>query len=62
MISYAEIQFDQPVWIQHTPATQQQIQYAMLHPNTECNYLVMFFVLGVFAMAFIDGMRKNSSS
>jgi hypothetical protein len=59
MISYAEIQFDQPVWIQHTPATQQQLQY---NPNTECNYLVMFFVLGVFAMAFIDGMRKQSSS
>jgi len=62
MISYAEIQFDQPVWIQHTPATQKEMQYAMMNPNTECNYLVMFFVLGVFAMAFIDGMRKQSSS
>lgn len=62
MISYAEIQFDQPAWIQHTPATQDQIQYSMMHPNTECNYLVMFFVIGVFAMAFIDGMRKQSSS
>lgn len=25
---------------------------------TECNYLVMFFVLGVFAMAIFDGLRK----
>lgn len=56
MISYAEIQFDQPVWIQHTPATQQYPQ----PPQTECNYLVMFFVLGVFAMAITDGMRKSS--
>jgi hypothetical protein len=62
MISYAEIQFDQPAWIQHTPATQDEIQYYMVNPNTECNYLVMFFVIGVFAMAFIDGMRKQSSS
>jgi hypothetical protein len=60
MISYAEIQFDQPVWIQHTPATQQQIQYNSQQTQTECNYLVMFFVLGVFAMAITDGMRKSS--
>ena len=60
MISYAEIQFDQPVWIQHTPATQKELQYAAQHPQTECNYLVMFFVLGVFAMGIIDGMRKSS--
>ena len=25
---------------------------------TECNYLVMFFVLGVFAMAIFDNLRK----
>ena len=59
MISYAEIHFDQPVWIQHTPPTQPEIQYAMQHPQTECNYLVMFFVVGVFAMGIIDGLRKN---
>lgn len=59
MISYAEIQFDQPVWIQHTPPTRSEMIYAAQHPQTECNYLVMFFVIGVFAMGIIDGLRKN---
>lgn len=26
--------------------------------GTECNYLVMFFVAGVFIIAFMDGMRN----
>ena len=26
--------------------------------NTECNYIVMFFVAGVFLMGFIDSLRK----
>lgn len=60
MISYAEIQFDQPAWIQHTPATRQEMLQAATNPNTECNYLVMFFVVGVFVMAITDGMRKSS--
>lgn len=25
---------------------------------TECNYLVMFFVIGVFAIALVDGMKS----
>jgi hypothetical protein len=26
-------------------------------PGTECNYLVMFFVAGVFLMALVDNIR-----
>jgi hypothetical protein len=26
--------------------------------DTECNYLVMFFVVGVFFMGIMDGMEK----
>lgn len=26
--------------------------------NTECNYIVMFFVAGVFLMGIMDSMRK----
>lgn len=33
------------------------IQNPQVH-QTECNYLVMFFVLSVFAMAIFDGLRK----
>lgn len=58
MISYAEIQFDQPAWIQHVPPSRQDYIQEPQHTNTECNYLVMFFVVGVFAMAITDGMRK----
>ena len=26
--------------------------------NTECNYIVMFFVAGVFLLGIVDSMRK----
>jgi hypothetical protein len=26
--------------------------------NTECNYIVMFFVAGVFMLGIVDAMRK----
>jgi|688.fasta_scaffold429858_3 hypothetical protein len=27
--------------------------------TTECNYLVMFFVIGVFAIALVDGLKST---
>jgi hypothetical protein len=36
---------------------QARVQTAPQVANTECNYLVMFFVAGVFLMALADSMK-----
>jgi hypothetical protein len=55
MINYAELEpeaLQRPAWVEHVPGV------AVPPPDTECNYLVMFFVIGVFFMAIMDGMDK----
>lgn len=57
MINYAELEPEParipPQYIpQHVPGV------SVAPPDTECNYLVMFFVLGVFFMAIMDGVDK----
>jgi hypothetical protein len=52
MISYADIPAEpQPEWVEHVPGV------GVPPVNTECNYLVMFFVIGVFFMGIVDGIR-----
>jgi hypothetical protein len=42
-----------PVYKRDMPPIQKPVM-----DNTECNYIVMFFVAGVFLMGFMDSMRK----
>jgi|APCry1669192010_1035390.scaffolds.fasta_scaffold00091_44 hypothetical protein len=43
--------------ILRAPVQQAPAQKMMVGPDrTECNYLVMFFVLGVFLLALMDSM------
>jgi hypothetical protein len=42
-----------PVYKRDLPPIQKPVM-----DNTECNYIVMFFVAGVFIMGFIDSLRK----
>jgi hypothetical protein len=42
-----------PVYKKDLPPIQKPVM-----DNTECNYIVMFFVAGVFLMGIVDSLRK----
>ena len=60
MIAYCPLDLDE----KNTPRTPsykqpKRIQYKQrITENTECNYIVMFFVIGVFILAVSDQFRK----
>ena len=49
---------DPPRRIRQMPMQVQQINNKQVsHENTECNYLVMFFILGVFMLVVSDQIK-----
>jgi hypothetical protein len=53
MLSYAPVDFSPP------PTRYKPVLHKTgpVGEVTECNYLVMFFVIGVFFMAIVDGFK-----
>jgi len=58
MIAYAPIDFDEP----ETPVVPQKPVKrkvpVKVDENTECNYVVLFFIVGVVALAAMDSIGK----
>ena len=57
MIGYCPIEFDEP------PPEKPRIPVMKKEPvimdeTTECNYVVMFFIVGVIALAAMDAVKK----
>lgn len=58
MISYCPIEEETPIRqiIRTPPPT--QIKKSLSEEDTECNYLVMFFILGVIVLSITDNISK----
>lgn len=59
MIGYCPIEFDEPP----VPSKKQRVvdvkkETAVIDDTTECNYVVMFFIVGVIALAAMDAVKK----
>ena len=60
MIGYCPIEFDEPP----PPIKKHQVPPVMkrepviMDETTECNYVVMFFIVGVIALAAMDAVKK----
>ena len=60
MISYCPIDQDQDYRPPALAKPLQSLQKTFLEgEDTECNYLVMFFILGVLVLAITDTLKKN---
>lgn len=60
MINYCPIDFDEPVHKPEKKEPEKPKEEPSLFKNedTECNYLVMFFIVGVLLLAVSDQVRK----
>ena len=54
MLGYAPID-EEPVFLRNQPILKKPV--AKVNENTECNYLVMFFILGVFMLVISDQLK-----
>jgi hypothetical protein len=52
MIGYCPIEFEEP------PSREVRKEPVIMDENTECNYVVMFFIVGVIALAAMDAVKK----
>ena len=57
MIGYCPIEFDEPTEKIERVSTVRK-ESSTLDENTECNYVVMFFIVGVIALAAMDAVKK----
>lgn len=71
MIGYAPIDFDDPIEIPAAPRKREVVDpkfervqkkivkaQPVIDETTECNYVVMFFIVGVLALAAMDSVKK----
>jgi len=65
MIGYSPIDFgDDPPpstdqkKVEYSASKNKQQAPAIMDDNTECNYVVMFFIVGVIALAAMDSIKK----
>jgi hypothetical protein len=58
MIGYCPIEFDEPQAPVNPPVKRKIIVNQEPDATTECNYVVMFFIVGVIALAAMDSVRK----
>ena len=56
MISYCPLE-EENVIINHQPIKQRKVETVGLE-ETECNYLVIFFILGVLVLAATDSIKN----
>ena len=60
MIEYCPIDFDDTPPPPINPTVKRKIVVEEPMSTTECNYLVMFFVVGVISLAAMDAVGKSS--
>ena len=58
MIGYCPIEFEETPPPPVNPPVKRKIVVEEPLATTECNYLVMFFIVGVIALAAMDSVRK----
>ena len=60
MIGYCPIEFDEPPQpvIPEKRRVIAKKEPVIIDENTECNYVVMFFIVGVIALAAMDAVKK----
>ena len=63
MIGYCPIDFDEPFGPPQPPHIKQEVvvkqkAQPVVDETTECNYVVMFFIVGVIALAAMDSIKK----
>ena len=59
MIGYCPIEFDEPPEpMAHEKRRVVKKEPVVVDENTECNYVVMFFIVGVIALAAMDAVKK----
>lgn len=58
MIGYCPIEFEETPPPPVNPVVKRQIVVEEPLATTECNYLVMFFIVGVIALAAMDAVGK----
>ncbi len=62
MIGYCPIEFDESPPAQKIPEKRRVVETkkdaTIMGENTECNYVVMFFIVGVIALAAMDAVKK----
>jgi len=58
MIGYCPIEFDETPPPPVNPQVKRKIIVEEPMATTECNYLVMFFIVGVIALAGMDSIAK----
>ena len=61
MIGYCPIDFTDPEPEQRPPIKNRVItkkEPVVTEDSTECNYVVMFFIVGVIALAAMDSIKK----
>jgi len=60
MIGYCPIEFDEPSepGIREKQRIIKKKEPVIIDENTECNYVVMFFIVGVIALAAMDAVKK----
>jgi hypothetical protein len=58
MIGYCPIEFDETPPPPVNPQVKRKIVIEEPMATTECNYLVMFFIVGVIALAGMDAVSK----
>jgi hypothetical protein len=58
MIGYCPIEFDETPPPPVNPVVKRQVVVEEPLATTECNYLVMFFIVGVIALAAMDAVGK----
>ena len=56
MIGYCPIEFDEPP--EKRRVVDIKKEPVVVDENTECNYVVMFFIVGVIALAAMDAVGK----
>ena len=58
MIGYCPIEFEEPQSMPVVPSKRPVTTTAAPEVTTECNYVVMFFIVGVIALAAMDAIKK----
>ena len=58
MISYCPLEEETPIRQVIRPQPIRQIKNTSDNEDTECNYLVMFFILGVIVLSITDNISK----
>ena len=58
MIGYCPIEFYEPPPINPDKPRIVRKEPVIIDENTECNYVVMFFIVGVIALAAMDAVKK----